>query len=340
MATTTSLTMVNRLLRRHGYEDYSTFALPETKLALDLVNQAIRDLLSVRDYPWNIRNDGTVVLKPSHSGTFAGGLPINTVDPDTFQITNFGVTHSTTEVFGNFVTRLIITNATDFPNTPILVSWGNILALNLFVNLYENYPGVTVTNGDWKFVIYEYLLPDSVAKVISVRHEEQPIRLVEVQPHQSWDEWIPRPHDNEGEPIIVGVGGMARSTVEASDLATANANRVTRLRLMVYPVPDATMLLQFSYKERLTELSATTDTLIAPSEFVDDVIDRAEALSNMTQRFNDPDLAQQQIRNSLLNSNRKWENSVVDPARRHPLRAQDFASTPRDPTRYRDIDGL
>ena len=334
MASTTALTMVNQLLRRHGFEDYSTFTLPETLLGLDLVNHAIRDLLAARDYPWNVRSDGTLVIRAEVTGT-AGA----TISAESSVLTITGATGVSTDYTGGtsageLVTRVLFTGATSFNSTAIRVSDLSITAGTMTANLATPFP-VAVSNGAYKFFFSEYLLPDSVGKILSVRDENQPLRMLEVFPHHTWDEVNPRPHDYESADIMaVGVGGVATST------AVTGALPNQRLRLMVWPVPTSRRLLYYSYKERVTQLVATTDVLTAPSEFVDDVIDRAEALSNMTQRFNDPNLAQIQFSNSARTAERKYENATLDPARRNSMKPHDGGVRRRDWTRYRDIQGL
>lgn len=334
MATTTALVLVNRLLRRHGYEDVSVLTEPEGLLGLDIVNQSIRDLLSVRDYPWNIRSDGVLRIWPQISATTGAGF----ADSDTVTITP--ISGSQTDYTGGtdagvVVARLLLSGATTHNTTAMIVSTVIEFGGNLVVNLNAVLPMGSAVGAAYKFFFSEYLLPDTVAKVLSVRHQEQPIRLVEVPPHRSWDEAVPRPHDNEGpQPDVVMVGGTSVATC----IFGTTPNK--RLRLMVWPIPTTQTQLNYSYKERVTELAAATDTLTAPAEFFDDVVDRAEAISNMTQRFNDPALAQLQLRNSIATAERKWAGSTLDPNRRNSLRPHDAGSQRRDPTRYRDIGSL
>lgn len=321
--------MVNRLLRRHGFEDYTAFTAPETLLALDLVNQAIRDLTAQRDYPWNIRSDGVVQIRAEQTGTATCSITGTTIG-----ITSFP-TSTVTDVTGStFVAKLIATDATNHPNTPLRILNGTITAGTYSGTLAQQHPDTPITNSDWRMYFNVYLLPDTVAKVLSARYHERSIRVVELGPHATWDEYFPNDYEVTGSPEVIGVGGMASSTPQTGTDATEG------LRLSVWPVPTIKTRLMYTYKERIAELTATTSTLVAPSEFVDDVVDRAEALSNMTQRFNAPELAQQQLRNGMMTAERKWVNSVLDPNRRHSLRAHDSGVRRRDPTKYRDITGL
>lgn len=338
MASTTALTMVNRLLRRHGWEDYTTFTEPETLLALDLVNQAIRDLLMMRDYPWNIRSDGTLRLRApledtddgctvtAASATIAAGSYSGT-ETDYTGGANAGVT----------VSKLLVTGASSHTTTAMQVLSVEEFGGALVCTLNGAFPGGNQTNKAFRFYFDEYVLGDTVAKVVSVRHQDQPVRLLEAPAHTPLDEILPRRHDAYGPPELVAIGGTATATYDegAVDAGTEG------LRLVVWPPPDARYMLNYSYKERIAALTTTTSTLVAPDEFVDDVIDRAEALSNMTQRFNSPELAQQQLRNTMLTAERKWTNSQVDPSRRHGLKSIDSGGNRRrDPTSYKDIDGL
>lgn len=333
MASTTALTMVNRLLRRHGFEDYVAFTAPETLLALDLVNQAVRDLLAQRDYPWNIRSDGVLRLYDTVSATSGASVSAGSTTLTITSATGSSTDYTGGSAAGELVARVQFTDSTLYGETEFRVIDLDIATGTMTATLAQAIPDA-VSDGAYKFFFNEYLLTDTVAKVLSVRHEEQPIRLMEVGPHAAFDELMPRPHDIDGEPEVVMVGGLSTST------SVTGTTAAQRLRLMVWPIPDEDYLLKFSYKERVSELTTTTSTLVAPAEFVDDVIDRAEALSNMTQRFNAPELAQVQFRNATMTAERKWVNSVLDPNRRHSLRPHDSGTRRSDPTKYRDITGL
>src|SRR3990172_9786427 len=183
VSATTALTLVNRLLRRHGFDDISILTEPEGLLGLDLVNQAIRDLLSVRDYPWNVRSDGALNLKGTITGT---GSVLISAGTSSASMT---VTGSITDFTGAFVTRLLVTSSTTHGDVPLVVSSASLLGATLACNLNAVWPGAGIVAGDYKFFFAEYLLPDTVAKVVSVRHPEFPVQLLEVAPHSSFDEW-------------------------------------------------------------------------------------------------------------------------------------------------------
>lgn len=235
------------------------------------------------------------------------------------------------------MTRLRLTDAADFPSISMRVSSASLSGTTLTLTLADAWPGAgdSLTSGEWMLYIGEYILPDTVAKVLSVTHETTPIRLVEVDPHASFDELIPRPSDTlDDNPVMVAVGGTATSTYVSTGSATVG------LRVMVYPIPSATGVLHYSYKERLTRLSATTDNLYAPDEFCDDVVNVAEQKFNMTSRGNEPELAQIQGRYALDLARRKYVNSTLDPSRRHVVRPIDGRAARRDPTPRRDIGSL
>jgi hypothetical protein len=332
--------LVNRLLRRHGYDDVSSFGEPETLLGLDLVNQSVRELLAERDYPWNIRNDGELKVFAQLTGDASADTP--GTDNSVVDLSGLGATGVTSFTggtnAGTVVARILFTNATSFSDTAMIVRSGTLpVAGTIRLQLESEFPGGAVTATSWKVFFSEYLLPNTVSKVISVTHQNEPVRLLEAPPYSRFDELIPRPHDNEGaNPDVVMIGGQGVATYNADSNAVASK----RYRLMLWPIPTTATLLHYSYKERLAELTATDDLLVVPTEFADDVIDRAEALSNLTQRWNDPALAQMQMANSRITAERKWVNATQDPSRRHGLRPHDSGTRRRDPTRYRDIGSL
>src|SRR5512139_1608155 len=138
--------MVNRLLRRHGFEDYSAFTLPETLLALDLVNQAIRDLLSKHDYPWNIRSDGTLTLRATVSATSGA-----TISAGSSSLTITSATGSSTDYTGGssagtLVARVLFTGATSHSTTAMQVSDLAIAAGTMTATLAAEFP-VAVSSG-------------------------------------------------------------------------------------------------------------------------------------------------------------------------------------------------
>jgi hypothetical protein len=333
----TALTLVNRLMRRHRYDDVSTFTTPEAKLALDLVNTSIRDLLAERDYPWNVRHDGELALRGGISGTnftvITGATP--------FQDSSISGLAAMSPLAGRVVTRVVIGesgNPADYSATAVRVSDVLVGVGSLSGNLANNWPFTSVVLRASHFVIYEYVLPDDVAKVVEVRHEETPIKLLQIDQTQGFDDVFPRHWERSGDdPQMVAVGGMSVGTF---DNVTADEG-VRGLRMMVWPVPSKTMLLSYSYKERVAELVATTDALYAPDEFADDVVNRAEMYSNANAMGNDPDLAALQLRVAASNAAMKYGNSRLDPNRRHVVGAHDSgAGRRRDTTKYKDVTGL
>jgi len=337
--------MVNRLLRRHGFEDYSTFTLPETLLALDLVNQAIQDLLSSHDYPWNIRHSGVQHLFGPLSGTGTASSSSGAVTITGFTNTTADITGGATA--GDAIAYIKFPVATSHSNTAMRILNVSLSGTTLTAILQSNFPGGDQSSTNWRMIFPEYLLGDTVAKVLSVRHQDRPLRLLEIDPWRTFDEVLPNSYEVEGDPEVVMVGGTATATYDSVGTSTPTQG----LRMAVWPVPNIQrtspaspiqdQILNFTFKERIAELTTTTSELVAPAEFIYDVIDRAEALSNMTQRFNDPTLSQLQMRASVMNAERKYVNSTVDPNRRHSLRPHDRGTRRNvDPTVYRDIDGL
>jgi hypothetical protein len=339
MAATTALTLVNRLLARLKYDPVSTFTPEHAVLALELVNTATRTLLAERDYPWNIRSDGMLsLIAPIEATSGWNFTSASTALIGSWTGTANDYTGGTNA--GTVVTRVLLTSgpATHTDTAMIVQSVSDVGSL--LVTLSADHPGFTTTSTDYayKFFFSEYLLPNTVAKVLSVRNQNYPLRLFEVEPHSSWDEWIPRPHDTEDDdPIIVGVGGSSVSTYNAGLTSTPNQ----RLRLMVWPVPSAVNLLNYSYKERHTQLVDVDDVFHSPIEFTDDIIDLAEAKAYGGAWQNDPQLAALLTANANAMTRRKYANSRLDPGRRHRILSHDSGKGRRsDPTKYRDISGL
>lgn len=318
-------------------DDVSAFTSPEAKLALELVNTSMRELLAERDYPWNIRHDGHLYVL----GSFANGTLALFNSSASATITTAATLSGT--ITGEFVSRVVPFGAADYANQTIKILSASDGGATWTLTLAVAWPGSNtgaLASTAWRIDISEYLLPDSVAKVLSVRHEQTPVTLLQIDPTMTFEEWQPRPAETQNDfPYVVGVGGTAVATYDSGSISTAPR----KMRLMVWPIPsnDTPFVLTYSYKERLTELSATTDTLYAPDEFCDDVVERADAKVYANAWGNDPDLAALKARMSIGSTAQKYANSRLDPHRRHTLSAHDSGSRrPSDPTSYKNITGL
>jgi len=199
------------------------------------------------------------------------------------------------------------------------------------------WPGTTaIATSDCRMFFAEYLLPDTVQKVVSMRHEQTPLRVQEVAPWTSFDELVPRPQDTSDDmPSFVAIGGSSVGTYQdtAGD---------AKMRAMIWPVPSSAIVIQYSYHYRPPALTAVGDTLSFPDEIVDVVVDLAFAKTQMNMVGNNEKMGLSNMRLAQQMAAAKYANNVADPSRRRRLGAHDSIknNSGRDPTNYRDVTGL
>jgi hypothetical protein len=329
----TAINLVNRLRRRHRIDDVSGIAGddPLTMALLDCVNESARDVLSERMWPWNVRSDGVLVTSASRTGTDASVINGQVA----FGVTSFAGTEA--EVSADRQARIVITDDATYPGTSFRITAAAKTGSQLLGTLETAWPGTT--NGgaaDYRTFVAEYALPDTVQKVLSVRHQETPMRLIEVPPHATFDEVVPRPHDVvSADPEFVAIGGMMTPTTTSAVLAP-------KLRLILWPVPSTALVLHYSYYARPAAMAAATDRLEIPDEVLDVVLDHAFARSNMTAVGNDASMGRAGMVEAMGSAMRKHVASTVDPSRPRSLSSHDRTVRPGGfgVTKYRDVSGL
>ncbi len=156
-------------------------------------------------------------------------------------------------------------------------------------------------------------LPSTVAQVLSVRHEEQPLRLEFVDRHYDFDRWIPRSFDVfHDRPQEVYVGGTVSDTATST---TASVNR--GMGMMIWPPNTSDISLDFSYAYRYADLSDATDEWPGVTEEVADlVVDRAFLYCLTSNIQNDPQRAREVRVDLRIDLATAKSNDRSDPNRR------------------------
>jgi len=327
----TALTIVNRVLRRHRQEDVSALTEPLPKVVLDAVNESAREIVAERNWPWNVRSDGVLVTKPPITGTDAS------IFNGASAFATLAYAGDIEDVTGEFVARVSFPEDATYGDTSFRVV-SAVKTTGLVATIDAQWPGTTVvtTTADYSIFIAEYLLPDTVSKVVSMRHEQTPLRVQEVAPWTSFDELVPRPQDTTDDmPSFVAIGGSAVGTYNS----TAGD---PKLRAMLWPVPSEALVIHYSYHYRPPAMTVVTDSLPFPDEIVDVVVDLAFAKTQMNMIGNNEKMGLTNMRIAQQMAAAKYANNVSDPSRRRSLGAHDSIrnSRGRDATNYRDVTGL
>jgi hypothetical protein len=311
------LAMTNQVRRRLREETLTSFGTGElTVVVKDLVNEAAREVLDSHEWSFMIREDGVAYFPGLHEAT--DGLTLGQYDTS-------GIANDADLLDSTFArkwttpnrSRLVATSSTVVPDQSYAIkAIGRTPHLGLF-DLEDRYFGSDITNGPFTVYTNEMALPADVKQVLSVRNEDEPVRLEEVEKYIQFDTVVPRPLDHtSSKPDVVYVGGTVKGTysVQGYDLGLRSSG------LMVWPVPSATVMLKYSYVSRPNTLSDETDELYFVPEEVEDLICwRAFEKALDSNIEDDPDRALRVRRNNEARTLRLLEADEVGRSRRRVL---------------------
>lgn len=332
MPSFTALQLVNRMARLLRQDPISSVATSPGDNYLDVLNDAIGNVLGEKDYPFDIRHDGELPTLASQSGSLLslnnGGTVISIGSGDGMTADLFAgslsASPSSTADEGRtgVITRIIPTSSTDFGDTAIRMTSATSIVGAVGIGIGHAFPGTTISSGTWQSLAAEYILPDLVRSVIEVRHEEEPLTLEKIPAAATFEQLVPRPHDTQQNPTWVGVGGYDVATQITPDDNTNNRTQ-PGLRLIIWPVPTSAILLQYSYRIRHIPMTADTDVLEGvSSEVVSQIVLAAAGLS---QAFHDREPQTGFANESAAKARLDRMEHVNDPhsGRRHHVRSWD-----------------
>lgn len=255
----TAIALVNRM-RAKRRDATSTILTDRQGIAyLDILNGAITAVLESRTWDFQKRSDGELTTR----ATFSGTSLVATAGSDVIQ--GAGHTGTANDIGGLFVTRVIVTSDTLYSNTALRLENGTVIAGTFYGNIQDNWQGTTTTTGTWTTICYEYVLPETVKLVLSVKEVESSTDLLFSTSPEEFDREFPRPWDQlSSQPEIVCVGGEVRNT--------GGATIDYYLALRIWPVPDSEYQLHYTYVMRQPRLTIDTDTLNRCPPAVEDVI--------------------------------------------------------------------
>jgi hypothetical protein len=246
-----------------------------------LINDAGSSILEGDDWEFDVRHDGQLWFPASQSGTGAGFAETEIIDSATSAILFYADDSASGEVFENAAAidlagfrcsgnrlraRIVLTDSAK-GNTSWIISSVDHNVISLVVKISGGFKMPLDTTGNaWTTYANEIVLPDTVKDVLSVRHEEEPIRLEFIDREMDFDRYVPRSTDSfSSVPDVVHVGGTITSTARLesnvlfpwTDISVEAA--VTGPGVMIWPPSDSDLHLQYSYRVQHADLAAATD---------------------------------------------------------------------------------
>jgi hypothetical protein len=291
----TALQIVNRVLRKLSKSTIGSAFTDQNlgNVTLDAVNEATRAILETHSWDSLKRRDGILVTQGVMTAASGSGLNAIVTNTSTAlsQSTAFGDgTGAVDNITGDMVSYLTFTEDASYGDTPFrVVSAARVNDVIANIVIETLFPGATDADAAFEIMVPEYVLPDTVKSVLSVRYEEEEINLEPIDETTTLDQFRPNLRDDTGSPEVVAVGGTSVRTFDTEFGATAED---PGLRMIVAPVPDAAYVLHYTYSLKTPTLVEVTDTLDGVSEtLVDDIVQRATALMQLTTGESDLDLA-------------------------------------------------
>jgi hypothetical protein len=298
---------VNRVrLRTRGGGAFADLTSVEAMTLLHCVNEAKDYVLETRDWDFDHRHDGVLVTQAVvESGTIgvtSGQATLTTSASDMLPV-------------GDFATRLLVTADATYATTAVrLVSHTGMVGV-----LDAAWVGSTNATAAYRAVVYEYVLPDTVKDVTSVRFQEDELDLEFIAREESFHRRVPRPtQEISDNPRRIVVG----SQVTRTGTAAAGTNG---LGMLVWPCPLSAYRLEYSYRVRHPQLSATQSLENVPDAQIHDIVLAAFAFYEGSSG-KDPDLAAANMRQADLRVAKHGAMDAADPLRHRPLQSMDERS--------------
>lgn len=288
MATrTTALSMMNRLRRLHRFEDVTAFGDELSKVLLDLLNEAKRDVLDGYRHSFDERSDLTFKTFPSVSGTTAA-MTANTTNVFLFSYTGewIGKASPSPERFYDATVYLNIPSDASYGNTAFRVTDGWMAsATDLRINLERPWTGANGSNLGYRLFAFEYALPDTVRSVVSVRDQDGDLRLHHAMSVWQMEGLVPNLLAGIGSApscaIVTGYRAPTSLTTDASNTGVSSSNADYSLAL--YPIPDDGRAINVTYMYRHPELVDESSVLEGvPLHMVDTIVMVAHAKAKQT----------------------------------------------------------
>ena len=280
MASVTGLQLLNRVMLFRRQPEVPSFSAldPEHVVTLNALNMAKEDILGTRRWEFDLRHDGQLITKPTASSqSIVPTLSYVAITPNQATITEATSGEDISNRFmDDTIMRVVPIGDANYAETAFRVtSYHPVNSTIALMNMPVTVQG-DVT-GDCDLVYAEYLLPDTVREVVRASFDQDEISLQQLDPTVQFDECIPSPHLESGQPRILSVGGYDRSTYEYTETVPD-----PKLRSIVWPVPDAEYLISYSYYYRHPDLTGGTSTWDGiPGDIIADIVWQATSIVKM-----------------------------------------------------------
>ena len=321
----TALQLVNRILRLERLGDVGTFADDRAKVTLDLLNEATREVLEEHVFDFDRRGDGVLTTSEViRGGSDTGGAtPKLTITALFGHHIIFGTDSEAADFFATFllsrISYLVPEDDSKYSNTAFRIESATYAGSDaVFLNLnIDSWPGdILAESTNFRVFTPEFILPDTVRKITSVKHEEQDLRLSQITHGTSFQQVVPRLSENFSQPGIAAVGGY-----DTAGYIDRGVVPDPGLRVLIWPIEEDPMVLHYQYVYRHPELVEPTDELAGvPLHIVDNIIDLAfsKAVSTI-----DKDIESGRGLRQDANSSRRRKQNADNPS---PLRRFSMAS--------------
>jgi hypothetical protein len=333
---TTALQFVNRVLRWCRLDDITgwpvgqTPGTPEALVALDVVNDCWREVLEGgRPFDFDIRNNGVLntvapLIATTGFSLFAGSTLANWAVP-------IGSFYSG-PVAGQYLIKLQATTDPHMSNTAVNVVsvYQAVVGPQTFVYFTLDAPWIgaaSFSSAPGNVLVNEYVLPSYVRGVLSMRHQQTPIQLRQLEKHQRFDGMLPIPQIYFSNFPWIGIVGNLTTSTNDNGAAAPTTPSVEGIGLLLFPAPAIQYRLDYDYVLRRTPLVNASDVLDAvPDSVVDVIVERSFGRACYTNIMNDAQLGAQILaRNDMRLKNLR--DSIRPAILRHaPMRSLDDAN--------------
>lgn len=252
---------------------------PEHVVTLNALNMAKEDILGTRRWEFDLRHDGQLGLMASSESrsvnlTFAYQVGIPNVATVAYTSLTGDIND---EIASDCIIRVVPSGVADFSDTAIRLTAYNASSNDYIALVRIPVSPTTDINGTCGLIYAEYLLPDTVREVVRASFDQNELSLEQLDPTVQFDESIPSPHLESGQPRILSVGGFDRATY---DLTGAIPD--PKLRAIVWPIPDNPYIISYSYYYKHADLTTGTDTWDGiPDWAINDIVWQATAIVKM-----------------------------------------------------------
>lgn len=255
----TFLDLVNKLRRRLRDDTLGAFSGTDNETdQKDLINDACREILD--EYAWDfMRRRFAQAYFP---GRYTGTTLTATAGSTAGQVGADSEIADTAKWVAPRRSRIVHTNSSQLANVSYVLDDVTNEATHDFV-LEQAYRGGGASGtGNFTLYTHELVLPSDVKQVTSIRDENRPLKLVMVEKDHVFDAVSPRPLDASGRPHTAYVGsGIESTSYNVSNSGSGSIAATQGVGLMIWPVPDEDVVLDYTYVAQHTELVNATDTL-------------------------------------------------------------------------------